>query len=410
MPERQSIRCLLLDNNEQALNCLEQQLHAQGVFQTRLCQSPDDALQTLAAGDHFDIVFTKLHMPQFDGIEMIRHLNQQPQPSAVVLTDCRDNKLLGSVDLLAREKGMQLLGALDRRPNKQTLANMLDNYDPNYRRHCQPPRLALSPSMLRSAIFQRQIEAFFQPQICVNSGRLVGAEALAYWRHPGKGIISADHFIPLAEQCGLIPELTRLVFQFCCRQLQTWLKQGINISLSINLSPLNLDCLNLPETLCEITQRYNLKPEQIIIELTESRVLQDLPTSLDILSRLRLRGFQLSLDDYGTGHSSLEKLRQIPFTELKIDKGFIRAASRQQDSLRILESIVELSKKLELKCVAEGIETPQDWELVQGLRCDTAQGYYIAKPLSNLKFESWAKHYRRGLLSSRAKPRLQPVR
>ncbi|MBB6521105.1 EAL domain-containing protein (putative c-di-GMP-specific phosphodiesterase class I) [Pseudoteredinibacter isoporae] len=337
----------------------------------------------------FDIVFSKINMPGVDGIELIRHLHQLNIDSAVILVSDEDPRITNSISHLAREQGLQFLGALFKPLTKSRIEKLLEKYNANFELELKSDHPAISISELRQAILNKEIEAYFQPQICVKSGRLIGAEALAHWRHPSKGLITAEHFIPLAEKHGFIQLIGHYILDYCCAQLGRWQSKGVDISLSINISPLHLNRLDLPDVLCAMAEYHGIQPKNLIIELTEASMLEDVGTSIDILSRLRLRGFQLSIDDYGTGHSSLDKLQQIPFNELKIDRSFIKYASDNEASRRILEATVDLAKKLKLKCVAEGVEHQSDWEMVSNLQCDIAQGFYISRPMPARDFMPW---------------------
>lgn len=386
-----SLRCLLVDDDPSTLLILKRQLLNLGIRHIDLCSNARTALKKLQINSQYDIVFSDLNMPGVDGIELIRHIYQTKLNIAVVLVSGEDPRIINSISHLAREQGLQFLGALTKPLAQEDLINILGKFQNNFELELEQQRPALSISELRQAIINKEIEAHFQPQICLKTGRLIGAEALAHWRHPSKGLITAEHFIPLAERHGFIQLIGHYILDFCCVQLRRWQARGVDISLSINISPLHLNRLDLPDTLCRMAKSHGIQPQKLIIELTEASMLEDLSTSIDILSRLRLRGFQLSIDDYGTGHSSLDKLQQIPFNELKIDRSFIKYASDNEASRRILEATVDLAKKLDLKCVAEGVEHESDWHMVSDLHCDIAQGFYISRPIPADDFIPWVE-------------------
>lgn len=384
-----ALHCLIVDNDPSALLRLKQQLLAIGIQNIELCNNASLALKMLQPGAKYHVVFSKINMPGVDGIELIRHIHQLKINSAVVLVSDEDPRITNSISHLAREQGLQFLGALIKPPTEERLESLLSKYNFDFELELKRDQPAISISELRQAVLNKEIEAYFQPQICVKTGRLIGAEALAHWRHPSKGVITAEHFIPLAERHGFIQLIGHYILDFCCVQLGRWQSKGVDISLSINISPLHLNRLDLPDILCAMAEYHGIQPKHLIIELTEASMLEDIGTSIDILSRLRLRGFQLSIDDYGTGHSSLDKLQQIPFNELKIDRSFIKYASDNEASRRILEATVDLAKKLKLKCVAEGVEHESDWEMVSNLQCDIAQGFYISRPMPARDFMPW---------------------
>ncbi|WP_299979667.1 EAL domain-containing response regulator [uncultured Pseudoteredinibacter sp.] len=386
-----TLRCLLVDDDPGTLLILKRQLVALGIFEIDVCNNSCAALKKLQPDSEYDIVFSDLNMPGVDGIELIRHIYQLKLSCALVLVSGEDPRIINSISHLAREQGLQFLGAIEKPFEQEDVEKLLHKFNVNFELELEKDRPNVSISEIRQAILNKEIEAYFQPQICVKTGRLIGAEALAHWRHPSKGLITADHFIPLAERHGLIQLIGHYILDFCCIQLKQWQANGIDITLSINISPLHLNRLDLPDVLCSMAKFHGIQPQKLIIELTEASMLEDLSTSIDILSRLRLRGFQLSIDDYGTGHSSLDKLQQIPFNELKIDRSFIKYASDNEASRRILEATVDLAKKLHLKCVAEGVEFESDWEMVSSLQCDIAQGFFISRPMPAADFLPWVK-------------------
>ncbi|GAA6153785.1 EAL domain-containing response regulator [Pseudoteredinibacter isoporae] len=384
-----TLRCLIVNDDPGTLLMLKQQLLALGIQHISQCHNASMALDMLQPDSTFDIVFSKINMPSVDGIELIRHIHQLHINSAVILVTEEDPRITNSIRHLARELGLQFLGALLKPLTRSRIETLLRKYNANFELELKSEQPAISVSELHQAVVNKEIEAYFQPQICVRTGRLIGAEALAHWRHPSKGLITAEHFIPMAERHGFIQMIGNYILDFCCVQLGHWQSKGVDISLSINISPLNLNRLDLPDVLCAMAEHHGIQPKNLIIELTEASMLEDIGTSIDILSRLRLRGFQLSIDDYGTGHSSLDKLQQIPFNELKIDRSFIKYASDNDASRRILEATVDLAKKLQLKCVAEGVEHESDWEMVSNLQCDIAQGFYISRPMPARDFMPW---------------------
>src|SRR6202035_4323724 len=219
-----------------------------------------------------------------------------------------------------------------------------------------------------------------------------GAEALARWRHPQKGIVAPYAFVGPLEDHNQIDILTWLILSKSvdfCRDWRTC--SGLDVSVSVNLSAKSLTDVSLADRVTDLVKGKNLDCRNIILEVTESAATTDVGHSLETLSRLRMKGFGLSIDDYGTGYSSLQPLARIAFTEIKLDQSFIRSAATQQAARIILESTIDMAKKLGIVTVAEGIETEKDWDLLRELGCDLAQGYLIAKPLESSEFLAWAR-------------------
>jgi EAL domain-containing protein (putative c-di-GMP-specific phosphodiesterase class I) len=229
------------------------------------------------------------------------------------------------------------------------------------------------------------------------SGRIKGAEALARWRHPQQGIVDPYAFVGPLEDHNQIDELTWVMLRksvdFCCG----WrTKSGLDVSVSVNVSAKSLADVSFADYVTELVRRSSLDCRNIILEVTESAATTDVGHSLENLSRLRMKGFGLSIDDYGTGYSSLQQLARISFTEIKLDQSFIRSAATQQAARIILESSIDMARKLGIVTVAEGIETETDWALLSELGCVLAQGYLISKPIESSEFLTWA-HDRTGV-------------
>jgi EAL domain-containing protein (putative c-di-GMP-specific phosphodiesterase class I) len=230
---------------------------------------------------------------------------------------------------------------------------------------------------------------YFQPQISFNTKEIQGAEILVRWQHPEKGILLPRDFIPLAEKHQLMNLLTEEILMLAIKEYKKVIAHKLNIRLSINLSAQNVSDLSMPEKLEGLLKSNNIDPTSIVLEITESALMDKVSDSLDILNRLRMKGFSLSIDDFGTGYSSLVKLYQAPFTELKIDERFILRSITDQDSTAIIKICILLAKELSLKTVAEGVESQEIWDQLQSMGCDVAQGNFIAPPMPTDDFIQW---------------------
>jgi len=247
---------------------------------------------------------------------------------------------------------------------------------------------------LRQAIGADELVVYYQPQVNAKSGRLEGVEALARWHHPEQGFIGPDEFIPLAERTGLIGPLTYWVMQEALKQCAAWVQVGLDIKMSINISAHNLIDLSLPSKVAELLKIYQLAPEKLVLEVTESVFMLDPESSLVVLDELKSMGVALSIDDYGTGYSSLAYLKKMPVHELKIDQSFIFDMLGSENDAMIVSSTVALAHSLGLSVVAEGVETEEAWQYLQGLGCDTIQGYFVSAPLSAEAFMEWVDQSR----------------
>ncbi len=265
------------------------------------------------------------------------------------------------------------------------LGHML--YDPAQDTY-SPRRLAMMGA-LRKAIANNELKLYYQPKVEIQTGKVHSVEALVRWQHPEFGFVPPDQFIPLAEQTGLIIPLTLWVLETAARQCSEWLRVGLELSIAVNLSMWDLRELTLPNTIGTLLERYSLPARLLRVELTESVVMNDVERTLDILNRISNLGIQISVDDFGTGYSSLAYLKRMPITELKIDRSFVMHMVDVEVDATIVQSTVAMAHSLGLKVVAEGVEDEKTWHLLSDFKCDTAQGYYMSRPVSSQDLENW---------------------
>ncbi|MGE0735295.1 MAG: EAL domain-containing protein [Alphaproteobacteria bacterium] len=248
---------------------------------------------------------------------------------------------------------------------------------------------------LAAALAAGDLSLAFQPKLGIARGDFVGVEALARWRHPRFGFIPPSTFIPLAEASGLINPLTEWVFTTASRQWNVWRQRGLTTNIAVNVSAKCLGRLDFPELVLEIYSRGGIPSANLTVEVTESAT-QHAIHLLDILTRFRIRGTRISLDDFGIGYSSLVQLQQQPFSEMKIDKSFVMQAHASKDCRIIVKTIIDLAHNLGLMVVAEGVETQPVLDLLGDYGCDVAQGYHIARPMTADALFDWVTA-RRGI-------------
>jgi len=245
---------------------------------------------------------------------------------------------------------------------------------------------------LRHALARGELELYYQPKIHAPSGEITGAEALMRWNHPRRGMVSPGVFIPLAERYGLINELGRWVIDEACRQTRVWRDSGLRMRVAINLSVHQLRQPDLAERFEEVLKRHQINPELITCEITESSAMEDTEVTIRVLRQLDLLGLHISIDDFGTGHSSLAYLRKLPAHELKIDRSFVLDLETSEDARKVASAVINLAKALDLKVVAEGVETEGQNRILREYGCDQLQGYLFAKPMAAKALATWAMH------------------
>lgn len=246
---------------------------------------------------------------------------------------------------------------------------------------------------IEAAIYDDQFELYFQPKIALDKMDLCGAEALIRWNHPEQGLVSPMEFIPAAEQSGQIRAITDWVIKSAIQQLSEILKIYPRFLMSINISACNLDSTDLKFLLEDSLSIWNVPPENLIIEVTETAIMGDAQSSLNQLERIRDIGVGVSIDDFGTGYSSLAYFKNIPATELKIDKSFIDNYLSNSEDKQIVALIILLAKEFNLEVVAEGVETKNILDEICNLGCDYVQGYYFSKPLPYSEFMRWVEKF-----------------
>ena len=247
---------------------------------------------------------------------------------------------------------------------------------------------------LRHAINQGDFMLYYQPKVNIKTREVASVEALVRWRHPKEGVISPSEFIPLAEHTGLIKPLTTWVLNEAIRQCRACKQAGLNVKMAVNLSAGDLQQLHLPDEIAKSLAAWEVGAHDLVLEITESAIMEDPERALHVLARLDTMGVQLSIDDFGTGYSSLAYLKKLPASELKIDQSFIKDMAHNSDDATIVHSIIALAHSLGLKVVAEGIETAEVLEVLGILGCDTAQGSYMSPPLPSDKLIVWVKAQR----------------
>lgn len=352
-----------------------------------------DALQALEARK-IDVVLVDLEMPVMDGVELIRSIAQKKLTTSVIILSAKDPILISSVGTMAEADGLHVLGTFQKPLLPDALECSLLRFIHDAKlaqqqvHHVEQEVTAVE---LSAALTNGEMTLAFQPKLTVQGLLLRGVEALARWRHPTKGMISPGVFIPLAERHGLIDPLTRNLLEQAFKHKRTWQQYGLRFNLAFNLSPLSLADIDIVDWLCAMADEYEVPFNEVTFEITENALLGELASAIRTLARLRLKGFHIAIDDYGTGFANAQQLSRVPATELKIDRSLVhRSAARPQQKM-IFASTVELAKNLNLTTVAEGVETQEDFQIIVDLGVDLVQGFYFSKPLYADDLLSWIK-------------------
>lgn len=385
---------LVLDDEPFMLKLLAHMLRREGFEQVHCHDNGVTALAWLdAASPPPALVFLDINMPGMDGIEFVRHLARRRFAGMLVLVSGEDDLMLQSTERLARAHQLRTCPPLRKPPKPEALRATLARWSDAAAVTTGAKAKHYDAAAVRAAIAQGELFNLYQPQVSPITGQLIGVEALVRWQHPVDGLVFPDQFIPVAETHGLMPELTLAVLRAALAQTRRWMDDGLALRVAVNVSMADLATLQLADVVITETAAHGVPPQQLQLEITESRLMQQLAPVLDQLIRLRLKRFRLSIDDFGSGHSSLVQLRDLPFDELKIDRSFTHQAWREPRLKAIFEGSLAIARMLGMDVVAEGVEDADDWRFLLASGCPVAQGYFIARPMPGAALADWARQW-----------------
>lgn len=368
-----------------------------GVRDVIECTDGQHALEALRAGrQRPDVAIVDLDLPKIDGIELIRHLAEERLARAAIIASGLEANLTSAVEHMAQAYGFKVLGNLEKPVTRERLARLLRKYESDSATIMATgfDLESLTTDEVLRALNAGEIVPHFQPQVDFSTGRIRSCEALVRWFRPGSvRPVPPPMFIPLLEREGLLGQLTDRCLEQVASQMAMWAMEGFEIGVSVNVSMSDLVDLSAADRYAQIVRQRDIKPSQITLEVTESQVMGQEAKVLNVLSRLRLKGFDLAIDDFGTGYSSLQQLSNLPVTELKVDGGFVRNCDSDARQRSIVESSLDLARRLKLRTVAEGVETQGEWSTLKSFGCDLAQGWLVAKAMSPKDFVEWAARY-----------------
>lgn len=384
---------MLLDDDPFMLKLMTHMLAQLGYSHVVACDGGSKALQYLSDPQEVvDLIFLDINMPGMDGVEFIRRLVDRRYAGSVILVSGENNRILESVEKLIEAHRLIALGHLQKPVKPDALAKLLSLLKPRVGGRGRAQRISrhsYTAENLGVAIREGQLVNYYQPKVALATREVVGFESLVRWQHPTEGLVAPDQFIGLAAENGLITGVTEVVLRSAMKQARDWSRAGHQIPIAVNVSMDDLTALDFPDRAADLATAIGVEPQLITLEVTEGQVMRQLSTVLDVLSRLSLKRFRLAIDDFGTGHSSLAQLRDLPFDELKIDRGFVHGALTDGTRRAICSASLRMAHQLQMQVVGEGIEDLDDWEFLSHLGCDVGQGYYIARPMPAVEVLMW---------------------
>ena len=389
-------RVLVIDDDNTVCELVSALARTMGL----VCDTTKDATSFLdRVTPETSLILLDLMMPEMDGIEVLRLLGERQSKARILLISGMDKRVLETAEKLAQSLGLSVVGHLQKPFPLNELRDILSSIavlEAPVERN-EPPPVSISDDQLRQAMANREFVNYYQPQIDLETGQVIGVEALARWRNRNQGLVLPENFIARLENLGLIDELCWNAAELALSEAKSFVgKTGVLPRVSINVSMHSLRRLEFPDAMLSMAKKYNFPAEAIAIEITESRLMSEISHTLDVLTRLRMKNFQLSIDDFGTGYAMMRQLQNVPATELKIDKSIIQTM-HQNDSDRVMvEKIIEMGHELKMSVIAEGVIAEEQCELLRAKGCDAAQGFLFSKPLPVGELVQWIEAYEAG--------------
>jgi EAL domain-containing protein (putative c-di-GMP-specific phosphodiesterase class I)/AmiR/NasT family two-component response regulator len=389
-PPAADLHVLIVEDHDFQRRALGHLMRSLGAAEVYEAKDGIDALKKLRQqANDIDLILCDLDMPNMDGMEFIRHFGQLDCPAAVIISSAHDSNVINSVQIMAQAYGVRLLGVIEKPATIAVISQLLATANqelPLSQTQVFAALPGFSLEEIKEGIEAGQFEPFFQPKADIHTGRIVGAEALARWRHPERGIVGPYAFIDTLERSGNLDALTFLMLRRAALAVRGWQKHDLDLCVSVNLSLTSLEDTALADRITRTVAGVDVDPSRIILEITESAAMTEVAPALENLARLRLRGFGLSIDDFGTGFSSMQQLGRIAFTELKIDRSFVSRMTDNKEARAIVESSIDMARRLKISSVAEGVESQNEWNALKAAGCKLAQGYFIARPVEDEEF------------------------
>jgi EAL domain-containing protein (putative c-di-GMP-specific phosphodiesterase class I)/CheY-like chemotaxis protein len=385
----QSANVLVIDDHRFQRSVLTRMLKAIGIANVLEAEDGVSALALVRTyRDSLMLVITDVDMPEMDGLELLRRLSEEAPQTAVAIHSALDRSLLKSIEVMAAAYGVELIGVLEKPVTEQTLSEVVQRA---LERTANPKQVFADAdeTQVETAVKQHEFEPWFQPKVHLRSGLVSGAEVLVRWCRLHADPLPPDRFLTMVRETGMMRSLTLAVAARSAQYLDKVGPRGKDFTLSLNVCPTLLDDPEFAGSLARALTSAGATPEEVVLEITESAASRNQGAALENLARLRMRGFELSIDDFGTGHSSLAKLVRTPFSELKIDREFVIKLATDPAARTLVESIVAIARRLGLRTVAEGIETEEQREILIALNCDMGQGYLFAKPMAASDWLQW---------------------
>lgn len=390
---RRRINAIVIDDDALSRRLAAAALRVIGVataLEARDGREALDRLRANAAG--IDVAICDLDMGGMDGVELLTRLHTERPEIAIVLLSGIDRAVVQAVEGMAKGLGMRVLGALSKPLDRDQLAGLIARLNVGSHATDSVAVFAgqISAVEVNMALASNRFVPHFQPRISLATGALVGCEALIRWKHPRHGLIGPQRFMPLARDAGLLLPITWHMLARCFAEARRWFDAGLDLTLSINIPIELLEQPSVTENIVALARDFAVPLDRLIFEIAEKSAVGFDAVMIGNLARLRLRGVRFAIDHFGTGYASMAQLLRVPFTELAIDRSFVAGAVRHPNMRTILESSLDLGRRLGLHTIAEGLESGDELNMLRVLPCDSAQGNLISPPIDGDALRQWA--------------------
>ena len=380
---------LLLDDDPLQLKLLARALNGLGYHNVVGCTTAAVALDALNAPERsIGLIFLDLNMPDVDGVAFLRLLAESHRSIPVVLVSGEDERLVETAARLGASHQLTVLGTLPKPVWPVELRALLARWESPAPAASGAPAAYAAGDVTR-AVRHGELVTYYQPKVDLVTGAVAGVEALVRWRHPLHGDVLPGRFLGVVEEQGLIGELTRVVIGAALSQADEWRQDGLQLSVAVNVSMDDLAQVDFADYVLAELDRHGVPPSDLVLEVAEPRLAKDPHAVMEVVSRLRLKRVTMSIDDFGTGHSSLAQVRDLPFNEVKIDGSFLHGAGSNATLAALFTASVDMARRIGMRTVAEGVEDSVDWAWLRSRNCDQAQGFFLGRPMPADELRHW---------------------
>ena len=395
MPADNSLlHILVVDDQSHVRTWVREILKRMGIVHVTEAEDGREALAAVTKpGASFDLILCDLQMPEKDGIETIRSFGALGLESAIAIMSVEHERIIETAGMLAEVQGLRMLGTIPKPVTEEKLEPILERMR-EVPGHGVNDAVAAPAKDFTNAFKRSELFFLYQPRVWMRTAKFAGVEALVRWKHPEFGLFQPASFVPAMEGIENVGgSLTDLSLREAIACAGRWQQAGGELAVAVNLSAHAFDRLDLPERIASLALDAHVPPERVTLEVPETQVARDATRLIDVAARLRLKGFRLAIDGFGTGEAGLSKLQKLPFNELKIDRSFVNGCSTSSTKRSVVEASLTLARNLKMTSVAVGIQQRPDWELLDELGCDVMQGFFIARPMSEEGLQAWVAQW-----------------